>query len=134
MADAVVRQLGRGWKKDVWENLGWHFRVIFDGAIVVTHIERDNKYVAGYNSYREYLETRSQDPKFAVESLVRMCIKQFRDEAVRATESADQMVLLERELARHPKKRATKKRATKKRVTKKRATKKRASTKRAGKK
>lgn len=26
-ADDVVRQLGAGWKKRVWENLGWHWTV-----------------------------------------------------------------------------------------------------------
>ena len=31
-AKALAKQLGRGWKAHVWENLGWHWRVVAPAA------------------------------------------------------------------------------------------------------
>jgi len=36
-AQAVARQLGKGWKARVWENLGWHAEVFFGGLYVSLH-------------------------------------------------------------------------------------------------
>ncbi|MDD2892552.1 MAG: hypothetical protein PHF20_01365 [Halothiobacillaceae bacterium] len=37
-AQAMINMLGHGWKPDIWENMGWHYRV-FKGKVEVSFDE-----------------------------------------------------------------------------------------------
>lgn len=37
-AAALVQRMGKGWKPDVWENLGWHYAVISPCGRIKLHV------------------------------------------------------------------------------------------------
>jgi hypothetical protein len=46
-AKALAKQLGRGWRAHVHENLGWHFEALHDsGCISVSRIGKDGGWMA----------------------------------------------------------------------------------------
>lgn len=76
-AKRLLRKLkGKGWRIDVWENLGWHFRLLL-GPLQIT--ERDGQYwtlmsdtpESGGGSYLWATQTESSDPNRAVRLQVR---------------------------------------------------------------
>jgi hypothetical protein len=43
-SEALARSMGEGWASDVWENLGWHWRVVSEDGLLKVHPGRDGSY------------------------------------------------------------------------------------------
>lgn len=53
-AARLARQLGRGWRPEVWENLGWHARAVSADGRLKVHLSR----AGGRRSYAASLGPR----------------------------------------------------------------------------
>lgn len=41
-AKDLARRLGGGWRPEIWENLGWHYKAVHDGAQIAVYANHDD--------------------------------------------------------------------------------------------
>lgn len=76
-AKELAQYMGRGWKPEVWENMGWHYKAVYAGTIhVYTSCHKGYHCVIGVGGMLAMLApdsevTHHKDPKKAVEKTVR---------------------------------------------------------------
>jgi len=66
-ADYLAKSLGKDWKPEVWENLGWHYQAVRSFVHVVPH-KRDrhdgSRFTCYFNAAKQFVE-RGETPKLA---------------------------------------------------------------------
>jgi hypothetical protein len=72
-ANKLASVMGDGWSPDVWENCGWHFRVIKGCASI--NANRDGLFTAYFNASRQFI-AKAYDPMVALASAV-MSAREF---------------------------------------------------------
>lgn len=57
---ALAKRLGEGWEPDVWENLGWHFKVTKGLLEVYVHDDHSGRRPKLATSFTAYLQSHPQ--------------------------------------------------------------------------
>jgi len=76
-AERLARRLGPGWKAEVWENLGWHYR-----AIVKVRGGRLEVYAKSFGSYSASVGREmgsGKTPRAAIEATLRRMEDEARE-------------------------------------------------------
>lgn len=66
-AHKLAKRLGKGWQPHVWENLGWHYKVIFKAGILSVH--SDNSAWLEIEG-RQWIEDEATTPELNVIKVV----------------------------------------------------------------
>ena len=66
----LARQLGSGWKADVWENLGWHYRALSPCRKIRVHHGYTGGYYTAYLDDGQFAE-HGTTPTTAVRAVIR---------------------------------------------------------------
>lgn len=67
-AAALAKTMGPGWKPKVWENLGWHFKVVRgDGGSVYSLDRGGHEHWADIHIFGDQYSAYHSDPKVAFE-------------------------------------------------------------------
>lgn len=73
-SDELAAQLGFGWKGEVWENLGWHFKVTYrlpDGWLNI----RENHNIPKYTCYLNADGAQFIESSDNIQESVRRCVR-----------------------------------------------------------
>ena len=75
-SQALAKRLGKGWKTEVWENLGWHY-CVKKGKLEITgyHNFRRRSYLIMFNTKPQIILSDAHDPVAGVKQVLKEAFK-----------------------------------------------------------
>ena len=88
----LANRLGKGWKPDVWENLGWHYAARRGGVRVIPHMYGPDRRYTAFLNYKKSPGGRwvatAATPETAVAEALAMA-RHERDEIAKAVRKVE---------------------------------------------
>ena len=70
-ANKLASKLGTQWQSEVWENLGWHWKVTC--SKVAVRVSSNGDYLATIASYNSQYSEKASSPKEALKRVIAAC-------------------------------------------------------------